>query len=68
MSFSKDLALTIQTVLGEMGIKQGKNCKTNMGTQFCFMQASDFVIYYLNMNMSFVALSTICDSGLHIIK
>ena len=31
-----------------------------------FMQASDCVINYLNKNKFFVALSTICDTFLHI--
>ena len=33
-----------------------------------FMQASDCVINYLNKNKFFVALSTICDTFLHIYK
>ena len=32
------------------------------------MQASDFVINYLNKNKFFVALSTFCDTFLHIKK
>ena len=37
------------------------------GKHVFFMQASDFVINYLNKNV-FVALSTFCDTFLHIIK
>ena len=35
---------------------------------FVFMQASDCVIIYLNMNKCCVALSTNCDTFLHINK
>ena len=37
-----------------------------MGT--FFMQAPDCVMNYLNKNKFFVALSTICDTFLHITK
>ena len=33
-----------------------------------FMQASECVINYLNKNTFFIALSTICDTFLHITK
>ena len=66
-AFSKDLALTIYTLLGGLGIKKDVKTANNMGTCFC-MQASDCVIIYLNENKSEVALATIYDTFLHINK
>ena len=37
LGFSKDLALSVETVLGGLGIKQCKNSKPNVGT-YVFMQ------------------------------
>ena len=52
---------------GRVGYKNDVKTATNMGTHV-FMQASDCVIIYLNKNKFCVALSTICDTFLHINK
>ena len=41
--------------------------QNNYGNTYFFMQASGFVIDYLNKNKFFVDLSTFCDTFLHII-
>ena len=52
---------------GRNGYKN--DVKKNVNTCiYLYMQASDCVINYLNKNNFFVALSTICDTFLHINK
>ena len=61
-AFSKDLALTIYTLLGGLGIKNDVKNSTKIWEHMFFMQTSDCVINYLNKNKIFVALSTICGT------
>ena len=53
--------------VGGGGYKRDVKQQQNMGIHV-FMQASDCVFNYLNKNNLFVALSTICDTILHINK
>ena len=56
----KTYMLTIQTVLGGGGYKTIRKYLNKYGNMF-FMDASIFVIRYLNKNKGFVALSIFCD-------
>ena len=49
----------------EGGYKNDVKTTKNMGTHV-FMQSSDCVINCLNKNKFFVAVSTVCDTFLHI--
>ena len=45
-----------------------KTEKKKNGNTYFLMQASDYIINFFNKNKLFVALSTICDTFLHINK
>ena len=67
MSFFKRSGTDNLYCFGRVGIKTMWKQQTNMESHV-FMQASDCVINYLTKNKYFVALSTICDTLLHINK
>ena len=49
-------------------MKKKKKKKKKYGNTYFLMQASDYIIHFLNKNKFFVALSTNCDTFLHINK
>ena len=68
MSFFKRSGAYNLDCFGRIGYKNDVKTAKQIWEQMFFMQASDFVINYLNKNRFFVALSTLCDTFLHIVK